>query len=349
MSTLRIIGLFLALAGLLLVWFLRLFKRRLRNQDVLLGTSIMALLMAVSLFPDAFNRFLALFSFEKGGGGRLTGLLIFSNLLLYILVFMLFARNENLHISLNRLVREMAKDEYRKRVKGSEQDFPIYVIIPAYNEAQNIGNVLARIPPVILGKAVQTLVVVDGATDDTQAVVSSLHRTSINHVINRGGGAALKAGYEMAVENGAEIVVTMDADGQHQPEEIESLVQPILVGEADLVNGSRVLGHYEKDNLIRATGVVFFNWLLSLLTLTRITDCSNAFRAIRASALPTLDLRQTQFHASEMLIEALRNNLVVKEVPITITRRMSGESKKPPSVRYALGFAKAILSAWLRY
>lgn len=349
MSTLRIIGMILALGGFVLVLYLRLFKRRLRNQDVLLGTTILALLMAVSLFPDAFNRFLELFSFEKGGGGRLMGLLVFSNLFLYLLVFMLFARNENLHITFNRLVREMAKDEYRKRVKGSARAFPIYVIIPAYNEAQNIGKVLSRIPPEILGKAVQPLVVVDGATDETETVVASLNRTSITHVINRGGGAALKAGYEMAVENGAEIVVTMDADGQHQPEEIENLVRPILTGEADLVNGSRVLGHYEKDNQVRAAGVVFFNWLVSLLTLTRITDCSNAFRAIRASALPELDLRQTQFHASEMLIEALRNNLVVKEVPITITRRMSGISKKPPSLRYAFGFARAIFSTWLRY
>jgi hypothetical protein len=349
MSTLRIIGLALALAGLGLFLYLRLFKRRLRNQDVLLGSTIMALLMAVSLFPDAFNRLLALFSFEKGGGGRLMGLLIFSNLLLYFLVFLLFARNENLQITLNKLVREIAKGEYRKRVRGSEQTFPIYVIIPAYNEADNIGKVLARIPSEILDKAVQTLVVVDGATDDTESVVASLNQTSISHVINRGGGAALKAGYEMAVENGAEIVVTMDADGQHQPEEIENLVRPILMGEADLVNGSRVLGHYEKDNQIRAAGVVFFNWLVSILTMTRITDCSNAFRAIRASTLPALDLRQTQFHASEMLIEALRNDLIVKEVPITITRRMSGESKKPPSLRYALGFAKAIFSTWLRY
>ena len=132
MSTLRLIGLVLAIIGLVVIWILRGFKRRLRNQDVLLGTTIAVLLMGVSLFPDAFNQFLELFSFEKGGGGRLIGLLIFSTLFLYILVFVLFARNENLQITLNRLVREMAKNEYRKRTAISVSDHPIYVMSDQY-------------------------------------------------------------------------------------------------------------------------------------------------------------------------------------------------------------------------
>ena len=106
--------------------------------------------------------------------------------------------------------------------------------------------------------------------------------------------------------------------------------------------------HCAYDDEIRALGVVLFNWLISALTLTRITDCSNGFRAIRADALAQLELEQTQYHATEQLIEALKKGLRVVEVPVTIRRRSSGESKKGPTVRYAFGFTRAIIGTWLR-
>src|SRR5262249_11142528 len=168
------------------------------------------------------------------------------------------------------------------------------------------------------------------------------------HVINRGGGAALRVGYAMAIERGVDIVVTMDADNQHHPEEIERLVRPILNGEADFVNGSRVLGHYGRDSSIRAGGVIFFNYLLALLTGIKITDCSNGFRAIRTACLAELTLSQSQYHATEMLLECIRRGFRFLEVPITISVRLHGQSKKGPTVRYALGFLRTVLLTWLR-
>jgi cellulose synthase/poly-beta-1,6-N-acetylglucosamine synthase-like glycosyltransferase len=318
----------------------------LRNADWLIGSALSLILLLLGLFPDLFNAFLGFFSFEEGGGQRLIGLLFFSNMALYLLVYVALSRSNRVERLIDRLVRELAKREFRKIQDPDEA--PICVIIPAYNEAENIGTVLAEVPEAVFGLKTNTLVVVDGATDETEAIVRQLDNEAISHVINRGGGAALKAGYEIALERGAEIVVTLDADGQHLPEEIPRLVRPILDGEADLVNGSRVLGHYEKDNQLRAAGVVLFNWLVSGLTMTRITDCSNAFRAIRAEELPKLELNQRQFHTTELLIDALKKGLRVKEVPITIRRRLSGETKKPPSFWYAWGFMKAILSTWLR-
>jgi cellulose synthase/poly-beta-1,6-N-acetylglucosamine synthase-like glycosyltransferase len=346
MQALRIAGVILGLVGFVLTWLVRFRLRRLRNLDWLIGSALSLLLLLLGLFPDLFNAFLGFFSFEEGGGGRLIGLLVFSNLVLYLLNYVALSRSSKAEQLIDRLVREMAKREFRKAHDPDKA--PIYVIVPAYNEAENIGAVLEGIPPKVLGLGTKPLVVVDGATDETEDVVKQLNNVAISHVINRGGGAALKAGYEIAVERGAEIVVTLDADGQHLPEEIPVVVRPILDGEADLVNGSRVLGHYEKGNRLRAAGVVLFNWLVSALTLTRITDCSNAFRAIRAEELPRLELSQRQFHTTELLIDALKKGLRVKEVPITIRRRMSGETKKPPSLKYALGFTQAIVKTWLR-
>ena len=346
MLALRLSGVLFGLAALGLVWVARFRWQRLRNLEWLLGTLVAGSVVALGLFPDAANAILAFFAFEKGGGQRILGLLIFFVLAQYLLTFLALARNRRLEGELDRLVRELAKQDYRR--KHGTHDASIYVVIPAYNEADNIEAVLARVPAEVLGRRLRPLVVVDGATDRTQQVVERVNHAAVAYTVNRGGGSALKAGYEIALEDDAEIVVTLDADGQHSPEEIERLVKPILDGTADLVNGSRVLGTYEKDSQVRAAGVVVFNWLISLLTLTHITDCSNAFRAIRVSELAKLRLRQSQFHSSEMLIEALKQGLRVVEVPITITRRMSGESKKGMTLTYGWGFARAIVTTWLR-
>jgi len=346
MFELRFFGVLIGLLGLGLVWVARFRWRRLRNAEWILGTVVTTTMVALGLFPDAADAILAFFAFEKGGGQRILGLLVFFVLAQYLLTFLALARNRRLENELDRLVRQLAKQDYRR--KHDTQDASIYVIIPAYNEADNIEPVLARVPKEVLGLRVRPLVVVDGATDATQQVVERMNHAAVGYTVNRGGGSALKAGYEIALEDDAEIVVTLDADGQHSPEEIARLVAPILDGTADLVNGSRVLGSYEKDSQVRAAGVVVFNWLVSLLTMTHITDCSNAFRAIRVSELAKLDLRQSQFHTSELLIEALKRGLRVIEVPITITRRMSGESKKGMTLTYGWGFARAIVTTWLR-
>jgi hypothetical protein len=346
METLRLAGIFLGLTSLALATLVRFRWRRLGNGDWLLANAFALTLLLAGLVPDAFNAILEFFSFRQGGGERIIGLLVFSNLALFYLVFIALARHNRLEHTLDRLVRELAKREFRH--SHSAQFAPIYVIIPAYNEAENIGAVLGRVPAEVGGLRVKPIVVVDGATDQTERVVQQAKGAAVSYVINRGGGSALKAGYELALEDGAEIVVTLDADGQHMPEEIPALVQPILDDRADLVNGSRVLGIYEHDSYMRATGVVFFNGLVSLLTGTRITDCSNAFRAIRVDSLRQLELRQTQFHTSELLIEALKKDLRVVEVPITIKRRAGGVSKKGPSVKYAIGFMRAVVGTWLR-
>jgi hypothetical protein len=347
MDDLRIFGAATALIGLILVSILRFRTNRLRVVDSLIGWSLSLALLSVAMFPEAYNAILSSFSFEKGGGGRLIGLLIFSNIFLYILLFGTFSRIRGNEHALNKLVRELAKKNYREQIK-EPVDYPIIVVIPAYNEAENIENVLKRIPKAVEGLPILTLVVIDGATDNTEEIVRQLSHKSISHIINRGGGEAIRVGCEMAIEQGGKIIITLDADGQHLPEEIPTLLQPILDGEADLVNGSRVLGNFEKDSRIRALGVILFNWLFSILAMKRITDCSNGFRAIKAEDYLKLDLQQSQYHTSESLLEAIKKGIRVVEVPITIKRRISGESKKGRSLKYGWGFLKAMISTWLR-
>jgi glycosyltransferase involved in cell wall biosynthesis len=192
------------------------------------------------------------------------------------------------------------------------------------------------------------LVVDDGSTDDTASAALGGGAVLARLPENRGGGAALRVGYALMVAAGAGVVITMDADGQHQPEEIARLVEPVLSGRAELVQGSRILGSSEPGAFARELGITIFNRLVRVLTRVRVTDCSNSFRAIRTELLPELDLRQPQFHAAEFLIEGLTRGFVFQEVPVSVLSRRHGRSKKPATVRYGLGFSWAIISAWRR-
>ena len=149
-------------------------------------------------------------------------------------------------------------------------------------------------------------------------------------------------------ESGAKIVVTLDADGQHIPAEMDRLVQPIVDGEVDMAHGSRVLGDADPNSRSRELGIVFFNKVVSFITREKVSDCSNGYRAVRTAVLPQLVLRQEQFHTSEFMIEAIKRGIPAKEVPITVQKRFSGHSKKPAVVRYGLGFSNAIVRTWLR-
>lgn len=346
MNMLRILGICVGLTGVVLVSYARFRLGQLRRGEWVLGVTLGLGLVWIGLFPDFLDRPLSLLSFQTGGGERLIGLLILSNLLLYYLLFIGAARHTRLEQCVDDLIRELAKSQFRQ--SHTPDHAPVYVIIPAYNEAENIGGVLERMPATVCGLRTCPLVVVDGATDDTAAVAQRLNVSAVVYPTNRGGGSALKTGYELAVERGAEIVVTLDADGQHDPQEIPNLVRPILEGEADVVNGSRVLGTHHSESAVRAAGIVFFNFLVSVLLVRRITDCSNGFRAIRANSLAKLDLQQMQFHAAELIIEAVKKGLRVREVPVTVHVRANGMSKKGGTIGYASRFMRAILATWLR-
>jgi len=239
--------------------------------------------------------------------------------------------------------RSVSLPDLDGRVRGG-----ILVIIPAYNERENVGAVVSRVPERVCGLATTVLVVDDGSSDGTVGAAEAAGAEVARHLTNRGGGAALRTGYALAREAGAAIVVTLDADGQHLPEEMPRLVRPIVGGRADAVNGSRTLGSADPNSFSRELGLRVFNRVLTTVTRTEITDCSSGYRAIKAEALAKLDLRQEQFHASEWLIEAVKRGLRLEEVPITVAKRMHGETKKPATLGYGVGFARAIIGTWLR-
>jgi glycosyltransferase involved in cell wall biosynthesis len=224
----------------------------------------------------------------------------------------------------------------------------VAVVMPAFNEQQSVGAVVERVPAMVCGMPTVVLVVDDGSSDGTADAARAANAAVARHRVNQGGGAALRTGYRIARESGARVVVTMDADGQHLPEEMARLVAPIVDGTADVVVGSRTLGSADPNTFSRELGLRLFNRVLSGITHQTITDCSSGYRAVRADALGDLVLRQEQFHASEFLIESVKRGLRLVEVPVTIAARTHGQTKKGTSLRYGAGFASAILHTWLR-
>ena len=140
----------------------------------------------------------------------------------------------------------------------------------------------------------------------------------------------------------------MDADGQHNPEEIGTLVGPVVTQEADFVIGSRVLGSSDKYSTIRAYGVQVFSKLINMLVGAKITDCSSGFRAFNRRVLEDCLLIEEQYHTAELIIEASKRGFRIQERPVNIAARLSGRSKKGSDYRYGLSFLLTILKTWLR-
>jgi hypothetical protein len=338
-------------AGVLLAIFLIAYavvrRHSLRNADVLILLAS-GLGLAIVSGTEIVNGLLSAFSFEKGNGGRILGLAVFAIFILFLLTLRALSQSARNGRQLAAALEGLAWEEFRQAGLPERFRGKIAILIPAYNEAENIGVVLGQIPAAVCGVGTEVLVVDDGSRDGTGDVAAEHGASVARHVTNRGGGAALRTGYRLMVESGALIVVTLDADGQHRPDEMERLVKPIVDGEVDMAHGSRVLGHADRNHFARELGIVFFNRLVSFITRTHVTDCSNGYRAVRTTVLPQLVLRQEQFHTSEFMIEAIKRGIPAREVPITVDQRLHGHSKKPAAFRYGAGFANAIVRTWLR-
>ena len=344
LTALRAAGLVLAVAiAAFAIWR----RRSLRNADVLI-LLLVALALAIVSGTELLDSVLSAFSFERENGTRIVGVAVLAILVLFALTIRALAQGSRITRELSGVLEGLAWEQFKAAGHPDRFRDRIGVLVPAYNEADNIGHVLPRIPAEVCGIPTAVLVVDDGSRDATGEIAEVEGAVVARHVINRGGGAALRTGYRLLADSGAAIVVTIDADGQHLPSEMERLVEPVLSGEVAMAHGSRVLGEAEQGHPAREAGIVFFNRVVSFITRTKVTDCSNGYRAVRADVLPTLVLRQEQFHTSEFMIEAIKRGIPAKEVPVTVVARLHGHSKKPAVVRYGMGFTNAIVRTWLR-
>jgi glycosyltransferase involved in cell wall biosynthesis len=201
------------------------------------------------------------------------------------------------------------------------------VVIPAYNEGKTIGDLIEKTNHIMdtLGMPYEILVVDDGSKDRTKEIASRYKATVVSNGKNQGKGYTLRKGFQHAQ---GDIIVTIDADGAHNPKEIPDLINPLFNG-ADIVTGSRLLGkgknHTSKLNLV---GNYLINTIIMVLTKRKITDSQTGFRAFKKEYLKKILLESNGYEIeTEITVKGLKNGFILKEIPISCNRREYNISK----------------------
>lgn len=192
----------------------------------------------------------------------------------------------------------------------------VFILVPAYNEEKTVAKVIKE----LCEMGYKIILVDDGSQDETYNIVNSMKEKYpskifiYRHVINRGLGAALKTGMEASLKNGAELIVTFDADGQHDVQDIAGVCQPLIKKEADVVIGSR---NFKDMPLSRNLGNYLMNFLTLIFYGIYVNDSQSGLRAFTAESSSLLDLNSRGYGvSSEIVSEIKKNNLKLKEVPI---------------------------------
>jgi glycosyltransferase involved in cell wall biosynthesis len=194
------------------------------------------------------------------------------------------------------------------------------VIIPAYNEAGRIASTIGGIRKI--SKA-DIIVISDGSTDSTVNEAKAEGALVVELPFNLGYGAALQTGFKYALEKGYRFAVQMDADGQHDPSAIQSLIEPVLKNEVDIALGSRFLGGSDyKAPFIRRIGKFFFAGIVRLVTGRKVTDPTSGFQALnkKVMELYASNLYPVDYPDADVIIMLHRRGIRFKEVPVTMKR-----------------------------
>ncbi|KYK32881.1 MAG: glycosyltransferase family 2 protein [Theionarchaea archaeon] len=209
----------------------------------------------------------------------------------------------------------------------------VSLIIPAYNEADHLPHLLNSVPSTVN----EIIVVDDGSTDETPTIVQNNGAVLVKHPVNKGKGIAMVSGIKKAT---GDVVVFMDADLQHHPEDINRVLTPVLEGHADLSIGVRTLGSRKEMPPQRRFTNFLGNLLVFLRTWKWISDTQSGFRAVRKEYLDKMTFKSQRYEIEiEMLIWASKLGMRIQEVPIKVKY---GEEKSHWKVRNLLRVFKIL-------
>ena len=204
----------------------------------------------------------------------------------------------------------------------------ITVGIPAYNEEKNIAKIIVKLKKTVD----QILVCDDGSTDSTCAIAESLGVTVIKHQKNSGYGMAIRSIFLKAKETNADVLVTIDADGQHKVEDINKIIKPIVDGQADISIGSRFLAEDDNTPSYRKLGVKIITKVTNSSLSEKVTDAQSGFRAYNNKVLQSLTPSDSGMGIStEILIKSSNLGLKIAEVPTVIQYEGDTSTQNPVS------------------
>lgn len=227
----------------------------------------------------------------------------------------------------------------------------ILAIVPALNEERNVGRVVAQLRD--HPKRIDVLVVDDGSTDATAEVARSQGARVISLPFNLGIGGAVQTGFKYAAQHGYDVAIQVDGDGQHDVNEIDKLLGPLLAGEADVVIGSRYVGHatYQAP-VMRRIGMLIFALVNSLIIRQRVADNTSGFRAFNRRAIAFLARDYpADYPEPEAVVLLGRSGFRLTEVPVNMNQRLHGRSSIDSfqAVYYMIKVLLAVLVDVFRY
>ncbi|NLC67771.1 MAG: glycosyltransferase family 2 protein [Clostridiaceae bacterium] len=219
----------------------------------------------------------------------------------------------------------------------------ILAIIPAYNEEKSIARVINQVKLYVPGADV--LVVNDGSSDTTAQKARDAGARVVNLPFNLGIGAAMQTGYLYARYNNYDIAVQVDGDGQHDPAYIHDLMKPVMEGKADMVIGSRFV---RKTSYIppvaRRAGMLFFSFLLMLLTNLQVKDTTSGFRVINKRTIEYFSMKYPpDYPEVDVLVKLHKKGFKILELPVEMQARKAGKSSITP-IRSVYYFVKVTIS-----
>ncbi|WP_349408676.1 glycosyltransferase family 2 protein [Pseudalkalibacillus sp. SCS-8] len=216
-----------------------------------------------------------------------------------------------------------------------EQSKNVLIIVPAYNEEESIGRTLQSLLHTTKASKynIDICVVNDGSKDRTAEIVQSYPEVKLlNLPYNLGIGGAMQTGYRYAYESNYQIAIQFDADGQHNNEELNTIIEPLKNQEADMIVGSRfVLPTEYRGSSMRRIGIVYFMYLLYALTKQKFTDPTSGFRAINHKIIKEFAHRYPKdYPEPEVLIYLHKKGYIIKEKSVKMQARQGGASSITP-------------------
>jgi glycosyltransferase involved in cell wall biosynthesis len=227
-------------------------------------------------------------------------------------------------------------------------DVLVSVVIPVFNEALTVGNIIERLNVVMQksGFTYELIVVDDCSTDSSLEISKKLYANVLSLKTHMGKGCALRAGFAKARGS---VIATIDSDGSHRPEELPRLLAPVLRNEADLVIGSRYLSrNFSVERKFNVAGVRLFNFLIKLLIGTTVSDSQSGYRVMKSEVLKGICLKSREYEIeSEMLVKIAKRGFRIVEVPISFDQRTYGTSNLDPIVD-GLKILLSIVSSFMK-
>lgn len=232
----------------------------------------------------------------------------------------------------------------------SRKEPKVLVIVPAYNEQDNLSNLVQELRQI--EPKIDILVINDNSQDRTAELCAQLAVNTIHLPCNLGIGGAVQTGYKYASSHQYEFAVQVDGDGQHKPQHILDLLQPLYLGNADLVIGSRYIKKIGfQSTIMRRFGIKYFSLLINLLIHQKVTDPTSGFRACNKKVIDLFSRYYPEdYPEPESIVFIVRNGFSILEVPVVMLERLGGTSsiKSFKTIYYMIKVSLAIIIDKLR-